>query len=383
MVFWRRRRPKKRTVEDALHDLRRLGVDRVMLGCGMFGLVLPIGTVVDECGPGVGWFQPPRSAGRFYFSVSSYDIEFYGLRDTRPALAAIDEGEELGPAWAERDGANDYDDIIGVAADDGPYAQFGGFMMRLFLHEGRYLRAIRIACTEPDDLEQAHALLTSVFVSQMSTPLDLDQPARGAAQILVRGHFRMTLPDGWTLRSTGRDENGEDEAGEDVEGPVVEGANQKLWALLEDEDCDEDSDWSYGRSPDNKLLIEVRVAEGWPHESLPKEGASDAYIPNTLAKHVGSVLKMMEDQGRPGSIVELEDDYCLLATDGGRQDDGRYGRLFTMESFSSDHRVYAHFWLTSLGTEVDAEAWNQVAAPIERSVRGALVFHRQHFAVGT
>lgn len=345
---WRDRRLEKMTAE-----LNDLGVCFVELACDTVQLALPKGTVVDAFSAGVGSLALPDTGAEIIYSVSSYDIELHRLQDVRPAQAALGAGEELHPMPGEAPdptGKDDYGRIHFVVAHDGPYGEYGGYLMRLNLHDGRYLRAVRMAVADEEDLETAHKPICEIGFATSSTSIDLDQTPPACQRAQAGPHFWMTLPPRWTVYMGDADED--DESAEDIV-------------------C---------VAPDERAFASVAVSSG----TADAGAFSPELIDDISGRHLDMVSPYLEaEMSSPAIVLERTAERSLVrARDPMRDDDGHYTQLYSLLSVAPQHIVQVNIRLSTAGGKPTAPEWEAALDAFEPCLRASRTYHPRCYVVG-
>ncbi len=354
-MFWRKRKktPEERK-DELVAKLNDLGMFMVSLARDTVQLTLPKGTIIDAFASGVGAIELPDAHDDIIYSVSSYDISLHGLEDVRPAEAALGQGEELcDPPSQKRTSMSDQDDysiLHFVTATDGPYAEHGGYFMRLFLHEGRYLRAVRFAVTDERDLERGIELLGEIGIATDTTAIDRDQKLPDVARAFAGSHYSLALPPGWTV------------------------------APLEDDEDDPGTSSLVCIAPDEKAFARVVVTHGFTDNGqfAPED------IEDLLDRHIDIVSPTMEATlSSPAVVLERTADCSLVAArDPARDPDGTFQQSYAMQHAAPHHIVHVEYHVQSASDDMTEADWHAVIAALEPCIRAANIYHPYRYVVG-
>lgn len=347
-MFWRKRREKASQAAPVYDPSRHHEVD---LAAKMVTFSLPEGTRVDAFGQTVGELTLPGAKNGLLYSASSYDLDRFDLRSVRPAEAALGEGEFLSDA-PDGEAQDDYARIIKVEADEGPYAEHGGYLMRLSLFQGQLLRALRFAVIDQGDLDRARELLENARFAAEATPVDDRQSSPDTAIIHIGSYFQMVGPPDWAVYPMEEDEG----------------------------DDDENTDRVVCVSPDEEAFAQVIVNHGYFGETrLPPEAIDDA-----LDAHLDAVSPRIEATlNSPAVILARTPESSLVAGQDPRRDEaGQFQQSYSLQSMAPNHMVHVEIQLNTVAENPMDAAWQSIIDAFEPCVRAILIHHPEEFVVG-
>lgn len=346
-MFWTKKKAKKAKKRHlpSVDPSRR---HPVKLAHDTFVLTLPEGTEVDDYSHTMCGLLLPGRDEPLLCSVSSHDLMAYGLMDMRPVEGALGQGEYFADPLPD-DPADDYGPVIRVGADDGPYAECDGYLLRVQFFRDRYLRALRIAVYDPGDRDAARDLLETATFAEDTTFLDDDTVDPDSTITQIGDTFRFASPPNWTVY------------------PL-------------EKETEDDDDSIVCVAPDERCFAKIGVSGGaFLETDMPPE-----MIEQMLADHLDMIGSLIEEEANSPAIVvaRTENRSLVSSRDSFRAEDGQFSRTFHLLDVSPIQVIQATVMASTAGDDPIETDWSAGIEAIEAAIRAIQIHHPRRFTVG-